>query len=136
MSTDSVNARVGFTITHRRYVDYGRAHYAGNLVDGGFIMGLFSDVATDLCLHLDSDEGLLAGYAEVNFLAPLKAGDIVEVTAEATHIGDRSRQIAFGAHVLARAAEGAASSGRVLESPLEIATATGTVVVPTAGITA
>lgn len=123
---------VGLKITHRRYVDHGRAHYAGSLVDGGYIMGLFSDVATDVCIHADGDEGLLASYSTVTFHAPLRAGDVLEVTAEVTAVGRRSRSLDFRACVLARTdAQASGSTGaRALQQSLLVASAVGTVVVP------
>ena len=66
---------VGFSVTHRRYVPYAHAHYGGNLVDGAYGLALFGDVATDLSIHTDGDESLLAGYSTVEFLAPIQAGD-------------------------------------------------------------
>ena len=53
---------VGTRVTHRRYVPYSHAHYAGNLVDGAYSLGLFGDVATEICIQLDGDEGLFASY--------------------------------------------------------------------------
>ena len=67
--------RLGLTITHRRYVPYAHAHYGGSLVDGAYSLGLFGDVATEVAIVMDSDEGLLAGYSEVRFLGPVRAGD-------------------------------------------------------------
>ena len=55
------DARLGLTVTHRRYVPYSHAHYAGNLVDGAYALGLFGDVATEVCIRTDGDEGLFAG---------------------------------------------------------------------------
>ncbi|OBF16755.1 hotdog domain-containing protein [Mycobacterium sp. ACS4331] len=124
----------GTTVTHRRYVDHSRAHYGGGLVDGGYVMGLFSDVATDLSLHTDGDEGLLASYSRVDFHAPLRAGDVLEITATLTRVGTRSRTVSFVANVLVRAGgDGSSSRGEVLVEPLPIASATGTVVVPPQG---
>ena len=47
------------------------AHYAGNLVDGAKMLNLFGDVATELLIRHDGDEGLFAGYEKVEFLAPV-----------------------------------------------------------------
>jgi 3-aminobutyryl-CoA ammonia-lyase len=123
----------GFAVTHRRYVPYAHAHYGGNLVDGAYSLGLFGDVATELCVRTDGDEGLFAGYAEVRFVAPVQAGDVIEATATLTRIGNRSRTVTFEARVVCRAdpAHGASAS-RVLDPPLVVTTATGTVVVPNA----
>lgn len=124
----------GFAVTHRRYVPHTHAHYSGSLVDGAYGLGLFGDVATELCIRTDGDEGLLAGYSNVEFLAPIRAGDIVEATATLTRIGNRSRQIAFEARVVCRSTSDQdrhrSSTADVLDSPLVAIRATGTVVVP------
>ncbi len=73
--------RLGLTVTHRRYVPYSHAHYGGNLVDGAYVLGLFGDVATEVCIRTDGDEGLFASYSDVQFRAPVLAGDVLEVTA-------------------------------------------------------
>ena len=123
----------GFTVTHRRYVPYAHAHYGGNLVDGAYGLGMFGDVATELCIRTDGDEGLFAGYSDVRFLAPVQAGDVIEATATLTRIGNRSREVAFEARVVCRAApERSASSADVLDPPIVVTQATGTVVVPVA----
>ena len=122
---------VGFSVTHRRYVPYAHAHYGGNLVDGAYGLALFGDVATDLAIHTDGDESLLAGYSSVEFLAPIQAGDVVEVTATLTRVGNRSRDIDFEARVLCRAApERGSSAADVLDPPLVATKAKATVVVP------
>ena len=123
----------GFSVTHRRYVPYSHAHYGGNLVDGAYGLGMFGDVATELCIRTDGDEGLFAGYDSVQFVAPLRAGDVVEATATLTRIGTRSRGVAFELRVVCRATpEKGASAAEVLPEPLIATRATGTVVVPQA----
>jgi 3-aminobutyryl-CoA ammonia-lyase len=119
---------VGFSVTHKRYVPYSHAHYAGELVDGAYGLGMFGDVATELCIRTDGDEGLFAGYSSVEFLAPIQAGDVLEATATITRVGNRSRTVDFEARVLCRSRGG--SSAAVLEPPLVVTRATGTVVVP------
>jgi 3-aminobutyryl-CoA ammonia-lyase len=111
------------SVTHRRYVPYSHAHYEGNLVDGAYVLGLFGDVATELCIRTDGDEGLFAGYAEVAFRAPVRGGDVIEATATLVRQGRRSREMTFEARVLCRAA-------KLLDQPIVVTTATGTVVVP------
>ncbi len=124
-------AQVGRQVVHRRYVSYAHAHYAGNLVDGAWGLGLFGDVATEMCLTTDGDEGLFASYSEVQFLAPVRAGDVVEARATLTRIGTRSREMSFELLVVARGADdGPASAGRILDEPILATTATGTVVIP------
>lgn len=127
-----MTAEIGSTVTHRRYVPYAHAHYAGNLVDGAYSLALFGDVATELCIRTDGDEGLFASYSDVQFAAPVRAGDVLEITAEVVRVGRRSRELRFAVHVVAR---GAASPERpgaaaVLEPPLLATSAIGTVVVP------
>jgi 3-aminobutyryl-CoA ammonia-lyase len=122
---------VGFSVTHRRYVPYAHAHYAGNLVDGAYGLGLFGDVATELCIRLDGDEGLFASYSDVQFRAPIRAGDVVEVTATVTRMGTRSRTVAFECRVVCRGRpDRGDSAAEVLDPPIVATTATGTVVVP------
>lgn len=124
--------RVGTTVTHRRYVPYSHAHYAGNLVDGAYSLGLFGDVATEMCILLDGDEGLFASYSDVQFVAPVRAGDVLEVTATLAREGTRSRVMDFVVTVVARGAatEDAPGAAALLDPPVVATTATGTVVVP------
>jgi 3-aminobutyryl-CoA ammonia-lyase len=127
----SDDARLGLTVTHRRYVPYSYAHYGGNLVDGAYVLGLFGDVATEVCIRTDGDEGLFASYSDVQFRAPVIAGDVLEVSAVITRVGTRSRQIAFEARVVCRAQpERGPSAAAVLAEPIVAVTAAGTVVVP------
>ena len=100
-----MSSHVGLSVTHRRYVKYGDAHYGGNLVDGAYVLGLFGDVATEVCIRTDADEGLFASYSDVQFRAPVLAGDILEATATVTAVGRRSRQLAFEARVVCRVTE-------------------------------
>ncbi|MEV4415201.1 hotdog domain-containing protein [Catellatospora sp. NPDC049609] len=122
---------VGFTVTHRRYVPYSHAHYAGNLVDGAYALAAFGDVATEVCIRLDGDEGLFASYSDVQFKAPMRAGDVLEVVATVARMGTRSRTIDFEARVVCRGrAEVSESAAEVCDPPVVAVTATGTVVVP------
>ncbi len=130
--TTGRGAEVGTRVVHRRYVPYSHAHYAGNLVDGAYSLGLFGDVATEMCILTDGDEGLFASYSDVQFLAPVRAGDVLEISCEITRVGTRSRELDFAVHVVAR---GAATPDRpgaaqMLDEPLLATAATGTVVVP------
>jgi 3-aminobutyryl-CoA ammonia-lyase len=124
-------ARAGLSVAHRRYVSYSHAHYGGNLVDGAYVLGLFGDVGTELCIRSDGDEGLFASYSDVQFLAPVRAGDVIEVTATLSRVGTRSRDVAFEARVLCRAdPDRGPSAALVLAEPIVVVTAAGTVVVP------
>jgi 3-aminobutyryl-CoA ammonia-lyase len=127
-----MTATVGTRVTHRRYVPYSHAHYAGNLVDGAYSLGLFGDVATEMCIVTDGDEGLFASYSDVQFRAPVRAGDVLEIGCEIIRVGTRSRTLDFTVHVVARGAETAEQPGAasVLAEPLLATSATGVVVVP------
>lgn len=125
------DTRLGTSVTHRRYVPYSHAHYAGNLVDGAYTVGLFGDVATDLMITTDGDEGLFASYSDVQFTAPVRAGDVLEVTATVTRVGRRSREVGFTAHVVSRGRPDLGeSAAEVLDAPVLAVSATGTIVVP------
>ena len=96
------------------------AHYGGNLVDGAHMVHLFGDVATELLIKCDGDEGLFCAYDNVEFLAPTYAGDYIEAVGEITKIGNTSRKMSFEA----------ASAADFLEEPIVVARATGTCVTP------
>ena len=127
-------AEVGMRVTHARYVPYTHAHYAGDLVDGAYSLALFGDVATELCIRTDGDEGLFASYSDVQFLAPVRAGDCLETTATIVRVGSRSREIDFEVRVVARGDSSAGVSAATVLDPAIVATrARGTVVVPPRG---
>jgi 3-aminobutyryl-CoA ammonia-lyase len=129
--TGAAGPQPGLTVTHRRYVPYSHAHYAGNLVDGAYVLGLFGDVATEASILGDGDEGLFAAYSDVQFRAPVRAGDVLEVTATVTRVGRRSREMAFAARVVCRGEpDRGPSAAALLAEPIVAVTATGTVVVP------
>jgi len=123
--------RTGLTVTHRRYVPYSHAHYAGNLVDGAYSLAAFGDVATELMIRTDGDEGLFASYSDVQFLAPVRAGDVLEITGTITRVGSRSRAVAFETRVVCRGRPDLGeSAAEVLAEPIVACTAAGTIVVP------
>lgn len=109
------------------------AHYAGELVDGAKCLQLFGDVATELLIRNDGDEGLFRAYDSVEFLAPVRAGDYLEIVGEITQIGKTSRKMRFEARKvieLTRDPNDAASAAVVLTPPVIVCRATGTCVVP------
>ena len=121
----------GFSVTHRRYVPHSHAHYGGNLVDGAYGLGMFGDVATEMLIRTDADEGLFAGYSNVEFAAPIQAGDVIEATATLVRVGTRSREIEFEARVVCRSApERGPSAADGLDPPIVVTRARGTVVAP------
>jgi len=123
--------KLGASVVQRRYIPYSHAHYAGNLVDGAYALALFGDVATELCIRTDGDEGLFAGYSEVRFVAPIRAGDVVEATGTISRVGNRSRTVEFSCTVVCRGRpDVSASAAEVLDPPIVAVVATGTVVVP------
>lgn len=123
--------RTGTTVVHRRYVPFSHAHYAGHLVDGAYGLGLFGDVATELCVRTDGDEGLFASYSDVQFVSPVRAGDLVEIEATLVRVGSRSREMAFELRVVGRGRpELGESAAEILPEPLVATTARGVVVVP------
>ncbi len=108
------------------------AHYGGELVAGARMLGLFGDVATELAIRHDGDEGLLRVYENVEFLAPVYAGDFIEATGRIVKIGDTSRRIEFMAKKVIAASRlpDHPSAGDVLEPAIVVARATGVTVVP------
>jgi len=107
------------------------AHYGGNLVDGARMLALFGDVATELLVRLDGDEGLFRAYDMVEFLAPVHAGDVIEATGEITHAGPTSRKMRFEARkVVAPRPDLSESAAEVLAEPVVVCRATGTCVTP------
>lgn len=105
-------------------------HYAGGLVDGAKIMQLFGDVATELLIRNDGDEGLFRAYDLVEFLAPIHAGDYVEVYGKIIEVGRTSRKMLFEAYKVITPLEESVSACDVLDKPLLVAKASGTCVVP------
>jgi 3-keto-5-aminohexanoate cleavage enzyme len=133
---------IGTTVALRMRMSAHDAHYAGELVDGARILALFGDLATELLIRLDGDEGLFRAYESVEFLAPVLAGDFIEATAQLVAVGNTSRKIQFEARKVittARAGWGgedlsvrsfAPSAADVLLEPILVARAIGTCVVP------
>jgi 3-aminobutyryl-CoA ammonia-lyase len=118
------------TCTLRLRIAQTDAHYGGNLVAGAKVMELFGDVATELAIRHDGDEGLLAGYESVEFLTPIYAGDFVEVTGRIVSVGNTSRRCEFECRkYIEPRYEESASAADVLGEPVLTARAVGTFVV-------
>ncbi|MDY0074403.1 MAG: hotdog domain-containing protein [Acholeplasmataceae bacterium] len=118
-------------VTHRLRLSQADAHYGGNLVDGARVLALFGDVATELLIHLDGDEGLFRAYEKIDFLAPLYAGDFVEVEGEIIHVGKTSRKMHFQCFkVIASRPDISPSSADVLDQKQLVTEAIGTCIVP------
>lgn len=107
------------------------AHYGGNLVDGAKMLGLFGDVATELLIRNDGDEGLFVAYDMVEFLAPVYAGDYIEAEGFIEKVGNTSRKMKFEARkVIQSRPDINESAAEVLETPIVVCRASGTCVVP------
>lgn len=107
------------------------AHYGGGLVDGARVLGLFGDAVTELMIRHDGDEGLFRAYESIEFLAPVHAGDYLEVYAEILEVGNTSRKVSCRAYkVICPAYDINDSAATVLEEPILVCSAIGTAVVP------
>jgi len=107
------------------------AHYAGNLVDGARMLALFGDIATELLIRHDGDEGLFVAYDSVEFLAPVYAGDYIEANGEIVNIGNSSRKMTFEAKkVIQSAPEYGVTAAEIIAEPITVCRASGTCVVP------
>ncbi len=108
------------------------AHYAGGLVDGAKMLHLFGDVATELLIRSDGDEGLFVAYDSVEFLAPVYAGDFIEASGHITAMGRTSRKMVFEARkvIIPAGIAGQVSAADVLAEPILVCRASGTCVVP------
>jgi 3-keto-5-aminohexanoate cleavage enzyme len=124
---------IGTKVTLRLRMGAHDAHYAGELVDGARMLALFGDLATELLIRLDGDEGLFRAYESVEFLAPVFAGDYIEATAELVSVGNTSRKIRFEALKVisnVRQVGVPASAANVLGEPVAVCRAVGTCVTP------
>lgn len=118
-------------VTLRMRLSAHQAHYGGGLVDGAFIMQIFGDVATELLIRNDGDEGLFRAYDSVDFLAPLYAGDYIEVSGWITKFGNTSRKMEFEAYKVIEALPSISeSAAHVLKEKVLVAKALGTCIVP------
>ena len=122
-------------VTIRLRMSSNDAHYAGDLVDGARMLGLFGDVATELLIRLDGDEGLFRAYESVEFLSPVRSGDYIEASGEIIEVGKSSRKMRFEARKVIQPlprSKGALaeSSAEVLEPPIVVCRAIGTCVTP------
>jgi 3-aminobutyryl-CoA ammonia-lyase len=107
------------------------AHYGGDLVDGSHMLHLFGDLATELLIRRDGDEGLFAGYEDIRFLAPVYSGDYIEAEGEIVKVGGTSRKMKFTAYkVITARRDISDSAAELLKEPVKVCTAIGTCVTP------
>ena len=122
---------IGEKVRLRLRMSQADAHYGGNLVDGARVLALFGDVATELLIRSDGDEGLFRAYDAVEFLAPVRAGDYLEAEGEIVKLGTTSRVMRFEARkVIVQRPELSDSAAEVLAEPVVVCRASGTCVVP------
>ncbi len=109
------------------------AHYGGNLVDGAKMLELFGDVATELLIRRDGNEGLFVAYDNVEFKAPVYAGEYIEAVGRIISEGNSSRKMEFEARkVIVPRLDISPSAADFLEEPVVVCKASGTCVVPKA----
>lgn len=107
------------------------AHYGGNLVDGARMLQLFGDIATELLIINDGDEGLFKAYDMIEFIAPVYAGDYILAEGEIVSIGNTSRKMVFTAYkVVTPRPDISQSACDVLDPPIVVCKASGTCIVP------
>ncbi len=124
-------APVSLRATLRIRMNHHDAHYGGNLVDGARLLGLFGDLATELLIRQDGDEGLFRAYESVEFLSPVFAGDFIEAEGELLQVGATSRKMKFEARkVIQPLPKLSDSAAEVLPAPVVVCRAIGTCVVP------
>jgi 3-aminobutyryl-CoA ammonia-lyase len=112
-------------------MSYKDAHYGGNLVDGAHMLHLFGDIATELLIKCDGDEGLFLRYDEVEFTAPVYAGDYIEAYGEITKLGNTSRAMEFVAKkVITSRLDVSPSAADFLDEPVVVCKAKGICVCP------
>jgi 3-aminobutyryl-CoA ammonia-lyase len=122
---------LGERVTIRLRMSQADAHYGGQLVDGARLLALLGDVATELLVRHDGDEGLFRAYDAVEFLAPVFAGDYLEASGEIVKAGGSSRAMTFQVHKVIRPRPDLSdSAAEVLAEPLLVCRASGTCVVP------
>lgn len=121
-----------FDVVIRLRMSHHDAHYGGQLVDGARMLGLFGDVATELLIRQDGDEGLFVAYDCVEFHGPVYAGDYIEAKGRITRKGRTSRTMEFVAYkvIEANVNPDVPSAARVLNPPQLVTYATGTCMVP------
>jgi len=117
--------------SHKIRMSQADAHYGGNLVDGARILALFGDAATELCIRESGDEGLFRAYESIEFLAPVYAGDFLEIHAEIIQTGKSSRKMKFEAYKIIEASQDlkTPNKAQILQQPLLVVKAVGTCVV-------
>lgn len=120
------------TVTLRLRVSSADVHYAASLASGAFVLKLFGDAATELLIRMDQTEGLFRAYEKIDFLAPVMAGDFLEIVATLVSKGNRSRKIQFKAYkvIAASPSNDDPHHARIIHPPQIVAEAVGTCIIP------
>ena len=108
---------------------FSHADYAGNLVYSAYSLAALGDVATEMCILTDGDEGLFASCSDVQFKAPVRAGHVIEITARILRVGRRSPEVGSGPRRRSRRLL-PRQVRAYLQDPPVVATTSGGVVVP------
>ncbi|MBM7871761.1 3-aminobutyryl-CoA ammonia-lyase [Clostridium pascui] len=109
--------------------------YAGEVVKPNIHLDIYGDVGTELCVLQDGDESLFAGYENVEYLAPVYAGDYVEARGRIIKLGNSSRKCEFETYKVATPSrkngkpDAAETDMDVLDPPVLVAKAIGTLIV-------
>jgi len=104
-------------------------HYGGGIVAGARVLQLFGDALTEALVRQDGDEGL-ERTMNAEFLAPVRAGDYLEVRAKLLSVGRSSRPFEITAYRVIQLVSPADSAADVLPVPVLVARASGVCVVP------
>ena len=95
------------------------------------LSGKMRDIATELLIKVDGDEGLFLRYNEVEFKAPVFAGDYIEATGTITKKGNTSRTMEFNAYKVIEARRDISDTAAdFLDEPILVTRATGVCVTP------
>jgi len=124
--------QIGEEVKLRMRMSARDAHYGGELVAGAKALELFGDIVTEVTIRHDGDEGLFRAYKEIEFLAPVYAGDYLEVTGKLLKIGNTSRTVELVAKKVIAASRDPnhSSEADVLDEPIIVARAIGVTVTP------
>ncbi|MBA7693178.1 3-aminobutyryl-CoA ammonia lyase [subsurface metagenome] len=114
--------KIGEEVMLRVRVSEKDVHYAGGLVNGAWVLGLFGDVGTEISIRYDGDEGLLAAYKEIQLLAPIHAGDFIEAVGKIVKVGNTSRTIELEArrYIVSASTPEQPSAADVLPEPISL----------------
>lgn len=95
------------------------------------MLALFGDIATELLIEYDGDEGLFKAYESIEFMAPVYAGDFIEARGKIIKYGNTSRTMTFEAKkIISPRPDINDSAADFLQEAIVVCKAIGTCVVP------